>query len=106
MNPEALLYICEDFNQYDFNFLCTEFEVSSVFNFPTFGNNIIDEFFRRDHMLKCFSAQTAAALGNAVHAHSIVFISKNVRPRDVATAVAFEEFMMCLNLMYLRLERV
>jgi hypothetical protein len=81
-NPEASLYICGDFNQYDFSFLCSQFEFSNVVNLPTFGNNILDKFFCHERQLQSFSAKTAPPLGNAVHAHNIVFISRNVPSKD------------------------
>jgi len=80
-NPEAILFICGDFNQYDLSFLFTHFELSNIVNLPTFGNNTLDKFFCQELLSQSFSVETAPPLGNAVHAHNIVFISRNVQPK-------------------------
>ena len=44
-NPEAVLYLCGDFNRYDVSFLSDQFNLTNVVDTPTFGNNVLDNFF-------------------------------------------------------------
>ena len=74
--PEATLYLCGDFNRYDMSFLFNLFNLCNIVSCPTFGNSTLDKFFCAQHTASDYSAVTAPPLGNALHAHQIVFISR------------------------------
>ena len=76
MNPEASFYVCGDFNRYDLSFIVNQFNLCNIVTLPTFGNTVLDKFFCLQHFANNFSANVAPPLGNAVHAHQIVFISR------------------------------
>ena len=76
-SPNANLYVCGDFNQYDFSFLDQCFDLCNIVDFPTFGNNTLDKFFCGEDVRVQFSAFSAPPLGNAIHLHKIVIVSRN-----------------------------
>lgn len=76
LNPEVSLYVCGDFNRYDMSFICNHFNFCNIVSSPTFGNNTLDKFFCSQHVVNDFSAKTAPPLGNAIHAHRVVFVSR------------------------------
>jgi hypothetical protein len=77
--PNAQIFLCGDFNQYDFSFVLQNFDLVNVVQFPTFGNNILDKFFCETSLSNIFSAFSAPPLGSATFSHKIVFISKDKR---------------------------
>ena len=76
-SPDANLYVCGDLNTYDFSFLTSNFNMFNIVDFPTFGRNTLDKFYCCKNMIDSFTSLSAPPLGYAVHAHNVVFISKN-----------------------------
>ena len=58
------------------SFLFNLFNLCNIVSCPTFGNSTLDKFFCAQHTASDYSAVTAPPLGNALHAHQIVFISR------------------------------
>ena len=77
LSPNADIYLCGDFNQYDFDFMLHSFNLGNIVDFPTFGNNTLDKFFC-DTNSNVFSASSAPPLGSANCLHKIASISKNL----------------------------
>ena len=77
-SPNANIFVCGDFNRYDFSFITDLFNLSNIVNFPTYGDNTLDKFFCDSNACDSFSATVAPPLGSANKLHSVIFISKNM----------------------------
>ena len=78
LSPNANIYLCGDFNRYNFEFMSNLFDLINVVDFPTFGDNTLDKFFCDVNSSDLFSASSAPPLGSANNLHKVVFISKNL----------------------------
>lgn len=75
--PNATVYLCGDFNQYDFSFASYHFNLVNVVDIPTFGNNILDKFFCDENLRDTFSVFAAPPLGSANNLHKVIFVSRS-----------------------------
>lgn len=79
ITPEANLYLCGDFNRYDFSFLNRDFSLENIVHVPTFQSATLDKFFCDIHSVSNFCVQSSPPLGSAVNAHNVLVISRYVR---------------------------
>lgn len=76
LSPDAKIFVCGDFNRYDFSFLSNEFSLKNIVQIPTFHEATLDKFFCDQVDIDKFSVQAAPPLGTAVHLHNIIVVSK------------------------------
>ena len=82
LTPDAKLYVCGDFNRYDFTFLSTEFNLVNIVCVPTFRDATLDKFFCDADLTEFFSVVNAPPLGNAINLHNVVVISRAVSTKE------------------------
>jgi hypothetical protein len=81
-NPDAVIYVCGDFNRYDLTFLRDDYDLSNIVNFPTYGSATLDKFFCSLNMKHFFHAASAPGLGTASFSHSVVVVSRKLLTSD------------------------
>jgi hypothetical protein len=75
--PNSNVYLCGDFNRYDFTFVMQNFNLVNVIDIPTFGSSILDKFFCNVNVCDTFSVFSAPPLGSANCLHNVIFISRS-----------------------------
>ena len=83
-NPDAVIYVCGDFNRYDLSFLRNDYDLENVVNFPTFGDATLDKFFCCSNMRNFYHATPAPGLGTASYTHNIVVVSRRLSSSDTS----------------------
>ena len=77
-NPETSLFVCGDCNRYNFEFLTCYFNLVNIVQVPTFGNATLDKFFCDSSLHAKLFVNANPPLGNAVNAHNVVMIHRNL----------------------------
>lgn len=73
--PDANVFVCGDFNRYDFSFLTTEFNLCNIVHVPTFRDAILDKFYCDEERTGKLIAEAAPPLGSAIYLHNVIIIS-------------------------------